>query len=963
MIRLTPAAAQSLRTSFAEARKPNTSITQVMVTNGALLNKLLGLPTSLGIHSIKPFIAQNSVVFPDIRQRMNPVLFEQHFAPQPIDKHATLRRTEEKVSRWFELRYDANLTPEAVARVLSKNPVIELAEPRYIRRTQFVPNDSLLPQQEAILTAMNLFNAWDHMRCDSNMIVANVDVGVDWTHPDLNPAVKTNWGEMGLDDEGNEKWSNAIDDDGNGMIDDWHGWDFAGPFGESSDNDTRTDDTHGTHTTGITAAVTNNRIGVAGIAFGASILPIKAADNFGTFISFGYEGIVYAANMGVRIVNCSWGGRQRSQAEDDVIQYAYSKNTIIIAASGNNGFYQDFYPASYDHVLSVGSINEAGNRDYFTNYGVRFDVGAPGNAILSTVPGGGYSFQTGTSMSTPQVSGAMALVLAQNPQLSAGQAMEVIRASARGNKDSTVKDLLGRGLIDVGRAVTDTNLFSARIENVKIFDGNNDGILAAGETGAVELTVLNYLRPLKALKAKIEFVDNGEYILTNTKELNFGETNTLSVVKNLQADFRFFVQDTTPENTTVLVKVILSDEQTGYGPDVDYFRMVVNPSYRDLNKNNLVVTFDSKGGIGYNDPVEHTQGSGVYWQGAPPQIPSQARSVIYQGGLMISMDSFRVVSIAPAEFSNFSDQDFAPVQRVQEVTPPDHPKAIQELHTIYHDTKAPDSVQVGVTVDQRSYEFEGGLASNAVVVDYTLRKRETEVQLPHSNHTNIALYMDWDIGPSGALNYTWYTESNNTALIRRLDVNYPFVGMRIVSEMPSDAMLNFHAIQNDGEEGIVETYGGFDAMEKWMSMTIDRTFAGPSDVSMVYGIENAPMKSEDSIRLTYIIAVGVDSAETVRAIEETEKLWRATSSVTPVDASISQLQVYPNPFTDRISAIAPGNGSGIARLIDPMGRIVYEQHFDYGSIEMHHLDLPSGFYVLEVEQGTIRLRKQLVRVK
>ncbi|HET6511055.1 MAG TPA: S8 family peptidase, partial [Candidatus Kapabacteria bacterium] len=671
----------------------------------------------------------------------------------------------------------------------------------------------------------------------------------------------------------------------------------------------------------------------------------------------------YAANMGVRIVNCSWGGRQRSDAENDVIQYAYSKNTLVIAASGNNYRIIDFFPASYDHVLGVTSISVEGLRDVYSNVSYTVDVGAPGQAILSTVPFAGYSFESGTSMSTPQVAGAAALVLAKNPDLKAGQIAEIIRASAKGNVDSTVIDYMGRGMIDINRAVTDDNLYSARIEKYEIYDSNDDNIVAAGEQGAIEITALNYLKTLPSLKAKIEFIEGGDHILTNTEEITFGLSNTLSTVKNLKADFRFLVKDSTPVSTEVVVKVSFFDETVGYGPDHDYFRFIINPDYRDLNTNNLVVTFDSRAGIGYSDPTEHTKGSGFLWKNAPPEVPSQGRSVLYQSGLMLAADEGRIVSVAPAQWADNSDQDFETISRIDPVVPPTHPKALQQLHTTYADTRPWDSLQVGVTIDQNSYAF-GGVASDAVIVDYAIRKRPVDhPDVVHNNESTVALFMDWDIGPSGASNIMTYEAATNTSYTWRQESDMPVIAVRILSPLPQGSDFNFHAIQNNGSEGIIGTYDGFTIEEKWQSMTIGRDSAGIADVSQVFGIVDVPMLSSDSIKLTYVMGLGVDREAATRTIDDAERQWRQTSSVGRAPTALS-VNVYPNPFADRISFVLPELGKpATVRLFDAMGRVVLDRTISQGAASIDGLELPAGAYTIELAQSGTVYRSQVIRMR
>lgn len=962
MIRVRPEAAEAIEHAFANVDRSGKNIGEVAVTSGKAIADILELPSAVKITGLKPFIAQNSIAFPDVRRRMNPALFQQLYVA-PSDVRASgiveLRRAEDRVSRWFELRYEGVAAPQAVAGIVKKSRLIEYAEPRYIRRTQFIPNDSLLGFQIDVLKGMRVPQAWDAVRCDSTMVIANVDVGVDWSHRDLAASIYENVGEKGLDQDGNDRRSNGLDDDANGYIDDWHGWDFAGPFGESSDNDTRTEDTHGTHTAGITAATTDNTTGIAGIAFGARLMPLKAADNIGTYISFGYEGIAYAANAGARIINCSWGGTQRAESENDVVQYAYAKNSIVVAASGNDGAFSDFYPASYDHVLSVGSLDTSGRRDNFTNIGIRLDVGAPGAAILSTIPGNGYTYQWGTSMAAPQVSGALALVLSKHPDLTAGQAMERIRAGARGNTDSTVGDYLGRGLIDVNRSVTATNLYSARIENVNIADASGDGLLVAGESGGVELTVRNYLSPLPSLEAKIEFINGGQHIQTATKKLIFGASNTLALIKNLEADFRFRVNDSTPPNTRVLVKVTFSDAATGYGPDIDYFTFVANPTYRDLDKNNLVVTFDSKGGIGFNDPVEHSMGSGFHWKHAPAEIPTKARSVLYQAGFMLGMDEQRLVSIAPGDWPQSSDQDFRTVTAVREVTPSSHHAAIQELYTAYTDTRAWDSNQVGVTIEQRSFAFDEATAANAVVVDYAIRRRTTSLGWIPSDETHAGIYMDWDIGPSGALNSTTYDHATRTAFMRRLEDNYPVIAVRLVAK-PNVSQASFHAIQNDGSEAPFGTYDGYTRLEKWLSLSIPRDSAGPGDVAQVFGAKQLPLASQDTVHLTYVLAMGVTRADALAAVDKAEALWLSTAGV-ETSGDARHLSVFPNPVIDRLTVNGGFNHDDI-RVIDAMGRVVLSTKTSGHESVLDLTALASGVYFVEVVQNGTVTRQQIVKL-
>lgn len=251
---------------------------------------------------------------------------------------------------------------------------------------------------------VNAVPAWTVTKGSTKVVVAVIDTGIDITHPDLKSRIFVN---------PNEVPRNGIDDDGNGYIDDVNGWDFY-----NNDNtvyDSPDVDDHGTHVAGTIAAQGDNGIGVVGVAPLVKILPLKflgTPEGNGS-VSDAVEAIYYAASMGVKISNNSWGGGNYSTALYEAIR---DSGSLFVAAAGNDGLNNDYYshyPSSYglDNILSVAAIDSWGNRAYFSNYGsYSVDVAAPGEDILSTIPEGGYAFYNGTSMAAPHVTGTAALL-------------------------------------------------------------------------------------------------------------------------------------------------------------------------------------------------------------------------------------------------------------------------------------------------------------------------------------------------------------------------------------------------------------------------------------------------------------------------------------------------------------------------------------------------------------------------
>ena len=249
--------------------------------------------------------------------------------------------------------------------------------------------------------------AWDLSTGNASFVIADIDTGMQWTHPDLDGNVWSNPGEIA---------GNGIDDDGNGYIDDTRGWDFY-----SVDNNPDDGDGHGTHTAGTIGAEGNNGIGVVGVNWQCKIMPLRFLGPFGGSTSDAILAVNYAAAKGVRVSNNSWGGGGFSQGLFDAINAAKAVGHVFVAAAGNNGSNNDsspFYPASYnlDNLISVAATDNRDNRASFSNYGaVSVDLGAPGVNVASTYTASGYAYLSGTSMATPHVTGVVALVEALNP--------------------------------------------------------------------------------------------------------------------------------------------------------------------------------------------------------------------------------------------------------------------------------------------------------------------------------------------------------------------------------------------------------------------------------------------------------------------------------------------------------------------------------------------------------------------
>jgi large repetitive protein len=357
----------------------------------------------------------------------------------------------------------ANGDVTAAIAKLQQDPRVRYAEPNYIITADSIPNDPSFGNTWGLNNTGQTINgspgtpdadidapeAWNVTTGSPNVTVAVIDTGVDWSHPDLSSQIWINPGENcpGCRNDG-------IDNDHNGFVDDWHGWDFA-----NNDNNPTDDHGHGTHVAGTIGAAGNNGTGVAGVNWNVRIMPVKFLNAQGSGTDAGaVSAVLYAAQSGADVMNNSWASTDYSQALADAINVADQHNSLFVAAAGNNGTDNDStptYPASHSmpNVVAVAATDNTDNRAFFSNTGRQsVDLGAPGVDIYSTWPGGGYQYLSGTSMATPHVAGAAALAKAAFPNASA-VGLKALLLSSVDPKPSLATTTSSGGRLNIGNAV------------------------------------------------------------------------------------------------------------------------------------------------------------------------------------------------------------------------------------------------------------------------------------------------------------------------------------------------------------------------------------------------------------------------------------------------------------------------------------------------------------------------------
>ena len=354
-------------------------------------------------------------------------------------------------------------TLKAIA-ALRENPEVQYAEPNYILKADATPNDPrFLSNEQYALALMGAPQAWDTKTGSTGagrVVIGVIDQGIDFNHQDLNANIWTNPGEIP---------GNGIDDDGNGFVDDVRGFNFVNNNGTTFSGSASED--HATHVAGIAGAVGNNGIGVAGVNWTVGLMSLKFLDanGFGdtldaiSAIQYAkmmrdlWESTSHAKGANVRVLNASFGGGLFNQSFLDAVNQANTSGILFVAAAGNidngttepNNDLVPHFPSSFDapNIIAVAATNQADALTTFSHFGATsVDLGAPGNSILSTTPNNTYSFFSGTSMASPQVAGAAALLWAQNPNLTVQQVKNLLLMNGNVLSGLVDKTLTGRRL-------------------------------------------------------------------------------------------------------------------------------------------------------------------------------------------------------------------------------------------------------------------------------------------------------------------------------------------------------------------------------------------------------------------------------------------------------------------------------------------------------------------------------------
>lgn len=863
-----------------------------------------------------------TLAFSKIQVQQNKRLFPQHQAP--LSKINAQGFPLADLSRIYECTYTGDLQIEEAINQLMATGLLEYAQPRYINMPMsYMPNDPFNTNQYQ-LPIMHMPEAWDIEKGDTNVVIGISDWGVNLIHPDLINNIKYNY----------EDPIDGIDNDNDGYIDNYYGWDMG-----CNDNDPTGVISHGTYSTGCASASTDNGTGVSGTGFKCKFIHVKVSDING-FGTRGYESIVYAADHGCKVINCSWGSTfYQGPLGQDIINYAtLNRNALVVAAAGNASNDLWYYPASYDYVLSVAGTNSTDAKWSGSSYGYKIDLCAPGQEVWTTGSGGAYDYSSGTSFASPLVAGAAGLLWSHFPAFSALQIAAQLKATCDNidilPANAPYAGLLGEGRVNMYRALIDTTTPHIEMENIVFEDMDGDHFFEQSDTLSISGDFFNFLAPSSpACVAKIKSVSS--YVTVLDSVFNIGTIGTMSSINNAGNPFLIRIASTVPPSQILVLRITITDTASN---SIQYVTLTANKDFITMDTNKIAVTLTSNGIIGYNNGNTN-QGVGLTF--------NHGLSLISSAGFIAGLSPTQVSDALPG-FTGELDRDFVSLDQIKKIS--SFPMADYVANGTFSDSIAPGN-RMMLRTENTIFGWDEIGKENFIILKYVLFNDSTG---PLTD-LHAGIFFDWDIDNPMANTAAWDDQ-------RKLSYVFPYGGgIHAGIRLLSPGGFFHYAFDNDGMNGSIKISDGFSGLEKYLTLVSNRSnagnFVGGNDVSTMLSYGPFQLQPGDSAEIVFAIVVADYLSDLQSASDAAQSSWDALSSIqwSPIDADAG-LTVSPNPFDEKftLNFSLSRNEQVEISLRDQTGRIVFQERNiavlqGYSQHEIQIKNLQGGLYFLEVK--------------
>lgn len=761
--------------------------------------------------------------------------FPRHTPPEQITNKTGQKLAD--LSLIYQLKYESNTSIEDAINMLYNAGVLEYACLKVTTKPLYTPNDTYAVQYN--LTNIKAYEAWDIEKGDTNVVIGITDTGFELTHDDLG-GIKYNYSDP----------IDGSDNDNDGYIDNFQGWDFA-----MGDNDpTYLTHSHGVSVTGVACGTPDNSVGVAGVGFNCKYLPVKIMDDLTNTLQVNeYEAIVYAADHGCKVINCSWGGTiTPGSYGQDVITYAViNKDAVVVASVGNNGNMDVFYPASYDYVISVGNIKSDDTKSGGSCYGYYVDLFASALSIYTTAPGNTYTTASASSYTAPQVSGAAALLRSHFPNYSALQIGQLLKSSAdvidtlSGN--SSYVGLMGAGRLNIYKALTDSTSPGIKMVSQSITDGNDENYYT-NDTLSISAEFANYLAPTSNLTVTLSTNNPNVSILNSS--VNIGAVGTLSVANNSSNPFKIKLLTGASINEEIALQVTYTD---GVYTSFEYIVFRINQNYLNIVPNQISTTLTGNGRIGFNGTAQ-SGGMGLNYK---------STALVYASSFMIGNSASQVsdgMYGVTVSMDGIYDNDFSNLDPITEVIPSVY--ADNDYYTKFNDDSA--TSKLNVEVSQRTFAWDETGYDDFIIVEYDITNKSGSTL----SNLYAGIFTDWDI-LYYTLNAAHVDTAYNIGYAKSLTHN-SYAGIHLIS----GGDFISYAIDMNEMNGSVGYYNdlGFSGTDKFTMLSTMRDSAGYTGYTYGEEIGNSvsagpfSLNANESKKIAFAIMVGGESLNDLRDI-------------------------------------------------------------------------------------------------
>ncbi|MBN2669934.1 MAG: S8 family peptidase [Bacteroidales bacterium] len=820
------------------------------------------------------------------------------------------------LSSIFKIKLQDSTDFSRTLKYLQKSNIVVYVEPVYIDQVLYQPSDTRIGSQYS-LSVCHAYEAWDICKGDSNIVIGVTDTGINFDHEDLRTNIFYNVNDP----------IDGLDNDFDGYVDNYMGWDFGSDDNNPQWNESGTSGNaiHGTFVAGLAGARTDNGKGMACFGFSNKILPIKVSNDNG-YITKGYESIIYAAEHGCDIINCSWGGTTPHQFGRDVIRYVTEDlNVIVVAAAGNENNQKLYYPASYENVVSVAASNASDNKWESSSYNWRVDIIAPGEQVFSTLTNSSYSTSSGTSFASPIVASSLALLKAYYPDtLSNTQLIEILKTS--GDIIDTLpanidyQGLIGRSRLNIYRALTDNWSYAISQRSFGFLSRN--GVPFAGDTASLTGKMVNYLKPLHNLH--VSYSTNSPYVDWIDSTLFFSFLDEGESVDLSQEAFQLVLSSQTPYNQPITIDVNYQSDEFSCS---ELRTISVNFPAMDVVQGSLSTTLFSEGTIG-KGYVSEGLGFGL----------KTGSNLLYELGFIAGISEENCLSNV-AYYT-----DWSPLYLLDSLS----------TDSVWSASNVFQNQTLLPLIVKAEYEIlSDEQFSNALIANYQI------VNTSGANYEGlyIGLMADWDIVNS-AYNFAFtdtarkmaFTQAYGQAEIAAIQLlnNYPF---------------KHFALDNAQSTGDVTPYNGYMREEFYNLITRKQNEIGIDNggVDVVSTLSSGPfiLPINDTLELTFVLWVGTNIAQLQESADSLQAKYnqRLNSDFGVKTLSDISYKVYPIPTNNILIVEGLNVNNQIIRISDLNGKLFYSKTINSDKIEINTDSWAKGIYILEIDGKQRKLIK------